>query len=215
MMKLTILYDNTSLRNDLIPDWGFACLIEGEDRRILFDTGAKGELLLSNMKMLDVSPDSIDDVVISHAHWDHVGGLPDFLNRNDDVRLCVPPSFEISHSVAREVVSVDAPMEIANGIYLTGELSGIEQALFMKTQRGFATVVGCSHPGIRVILEAVARVGKTSALIGGFHGFDEFALLEGMDLICPTHCTQYKEEIARRYPETCKEGGVSQVFEIP
>ncbi len=214
-MKLTILYDNTSLRNDLTADWGFACLIEKEDKQILFDTGAKGEILLSNMELLGVSPDSIDDVIVSHNHWDHVGGLPDFLSRNDDVRLFVPPSFDISSSLAREVVVVEAPMEPADGVYLTGELCGIEQALFLKTQKGFATVVGCSHPGIKVILEAVAPVGRTSALIGGFHGFEEFTLLEGIDLICPTHCTQHKEEIARRYPEAFRAGGVGQVFEIP
>ncbi|MCE7748139.1 MAG: MBL fold metallo-hydrolase, partial [Candidatus Heimdallarchaeota archaeon] len=38
-MKITIVYDNTSLRDDLEADWGFSCYIEHLGTNILFDTG--------------------------------------------------------------------------------------------------------------------------------------------------------------------------------
>ncbi len=42
-MKVTIIYDNTSIRSDLQSDWGFSALVEVKEKKILFDTGAKME----------------------------------------------------------------------------------------------------------------------------------------------------------------------------
>ncbi|MBW2739319.1 MAG: hypothetical protein JRE64_10840 [Deltaproteobacteria bacterium] len=58
-MKITIIYDNTAWDKNLTPDWGFSCLVEAYDRKILFDTGAKGSILLDNMKKLDVDPEAL------------------------------------------------------------------------------------------------------------------------------------------------------------
>jgi len=72
-MKITIIYDNTAFRKDLQADWGFSALVEVEERKILFDTGANGRILLSNMEKLKLDPKEIGDVFISHLHWDHTG----------------------------------------------------------------------------------------------------------------------------------------------
>ena len=80
--SVTILYDNTSYTEGTEADWGFACLIEAHGRTLLFDTGAKGQLLLSNMAQLGIDPARIEQVVISHSHWDHTGGLDALLTRN-------------------------------------------------------------------------------------------------------------------------------------
>jgi metal-dependent hydrolase (beta-lactamase superfamily II) len=45
-VKVTIVYDNETWKPGLEADWGFACLVEDEGRRWLFDTGAKGEVVL-------------------------------------------------------------------------------------------------------------------------------------------------------------------------
>jgi len=55
-MKVTIIYDNTSSRADLKADWGFSALVEIEGRKLLFDTGANGKILLSNMQKLKINP---------------------------------------------------------------------------------------------------------------------------------------------------------------
>ena len=78
-MKMTILYDNEKCREDLEADWGFACLVEVRGLKILFDTGADGPVLLENMNKLDIDPRTVDEVFISHVHFDHTGGLFDFL----------------------------------------------------------------------------------------------------------------------------------------
>ena len=76
---------------------------------ILFDTGAQGRILLSNLKALEIDPLSIDLVFISHGHFD---------------------------------------------------------------------------------------------------------LLQDLELICPTHCTRYKKELERLYPNRYVEGGVGRTITI-
>lgn len=53
---------------------------------------------------------------------------------------------------------------------VTGTKEMVELSLAIKTSKGLAVVVGCSHPGIEKILDAVTSVDKRIyALFGGFH----------------------------------------------
>jgi 7,8-dihydropterin-6-yl-methyl-4-(beta-D-ribofuranosyl)aminobenzene 5'-phosphate synthase len=210
VVKLTVVYDNETLREDLVADWGFACLVEAHGRTLLFDTGAQGEILLGNMARLGIDPARVDSVVISHSHGDHRGGLEPFLERRQcPVYLparCPPPRG------ARAVTHVARPLELSEGLHSTGTLGRVEQALVVSTPGGAVVVVGCSHPGVRAILAAAARVAPPRALLGGLHGFSEFACLEPLELICPLHCTRHKQKIARRFPATAIGGGVGLVL---
>jgi len=213
-IEVTIIYDNKAYRKDLEADWGFSCLVEVANTPvILFDTGTKGGVLLRNMKKLGIEPDSIDEIFISHAHFDHTGGLSHFLKFNKDVKVYVPNSFRKPLG-AKEVISVKVPLRMHENVFSTGELSRIEQSLVVKTEKGLVVVAGCSHPGVGSILEAASQFGKVYALIGGLHGFREFDRVKDLDLICPTHCTQYKSEIESIYPEKFTEGGAGRIIEI-
>ena len=77
-IKVTILYDNYIHTEGTKSDWGYSCLIEGTEKTILFDTGTKGDILMYNMRQLNIDPKKVDLVVISHEHGDHTGGLPAF-----------------------------------------------------------------------------------------------------------------------------------------
>ena len=213
-MRITLVYDNTSCRKDLQPDWGFSCHIEMDNApTILFDTGASGTILLDNMEKLGVDPSRIDLVVISHAHWDHTGGLPDLLRVNDRVKLYLPTSFHKSFA-GGQAVEVKHSMELCQNVYSTGQLTGEEQSMVVGTEKGVVVIAGCSHPGVGPILKAASGFGKVYALIGGLHGFREFALLENLHQVCACHCTQHQSEIKRLYPEKWLDGGVGKVIEI-
>jgi len=58
-----------------------AFLIETESGRILFDTGQSSTVLLHNLDLLGIEPAAINALAISHAHYDHTGGLPALLDR--------------------------------------------------------------------------------------------------------------------------------------
>jgi 7,8-dihydropterin-6-yl-methyl-4-(beta-D-ribofuranosyl)aminobenzene 5'-phosphate synthase len=212
-MKITIIYDNKIWKKGLGSDWGFSCLIEIYGKKVLFDTGANGFILLDNMKKLDIDPATIEEVFISHAHFDHIGGLASFLNVNSNVRVYVPVSLRGVRG-AKEVISVNEPIKIHENIFSTGELKGIEQSLIITTDKGLVLIVGCSHPGVKNILRVASQFGKPYAVIGGLHGFNEFDLIKHLGLICPAHCTQFKSEIKALYPKKYIDGGVGKVIEI-
>ncbi|RYG10345.1 MAG: MBL fold metallo-hydrolase [Caulobacteraceae bacterium] len=55
-------------------------LVRDGERVVLIDTGAGGQMgtankLLSSLAAAGVSPEQVTDILISHAHGDHVGGL--------------------------------------------------------------------------------------------------------------------------------------------
>ena len=62
-------------------------LIRGEGRNILFDSGYHRDTFLKDfpsteyirpdeaVKLAGIQPEEITDIVISHAHWDHMGGI--------------------------------------------------------------------------------------------------------------------------------------------
>jgi 7,8-dihydropterin-6-yl-methyl-4-(beta-D-ribofuranosyl)aminobenzene 5'-phosphate synthase len=211
-MKLTIIYDNTAWNKHLTCDWGFSCLVEAYGKIILFDTGAKGNVLLDNMRKLDIDPLNIDAVFISHDHWDHTGGLLDFLEKNQ-VNVYIPVSCK-AFGNAVNIERVDDRLKIYENIYSTGELKNIEHSLVIKEGAGVTVIAGCSHPGVREILRAASDFGKVNTLVGGLHGFNDFELINDLENICPTHCTRYIQEIETLYPEKYINGGAGKVIEI-
>ena len=209
-MKVTIIYDNTTSRADLKADWGFSALVEVKGRKILFDTGANGEILLSNMQKLKINPKEIGDVFISHLHWDHTGGLASFLRLNSQLKLWIPACFPEAKD-AGEIIEVKEPTRMYEGIYSTGELEGIEQSLCVETEKGIIIIVGCSHPRMEHILEVASQFGRVYGIIGGLHG-SKPETLKDLSLICATHCTQYRSEIKALYPERYIEGGAGKII---
>ncbi len=67
-------------------------LIRGEGRNILLDTGFHRQQWIDDYKVTDylrpdaavrlagVEPGQITDIILSHAHWDHMGGTDLFPN---------------------------------------------------------------------------------------------------------------------------------------
>lgn len=211
-MDVTIIYDNTVYERGLKADWGFACLVEpGDGRRILFDTGTKGDILLHNMERLAIDPMSIDEVFISHAHFDHTGGLSVLLRSNDKVKLYLPLSMS-NASISGDTTCIREATEIHDGVYSTGELGGMEQSLACRTEKGLAVIVGCSHPGVEAILEVASRWGQPHAIIGGLHGFRQFELMKDLELVCACHCTQYQSDIRAFCGEKYDGGGAGKRF---
>lgn len=214
MVKIQILYDNTSSNPALQADWGFAAFIEAHGKNILFDTGGNGKILMDNMQALQIDPKIISDVFISHHHFDHTGGLSHFLNGNGNITLHAPTSFR-GVLYAKAVKHYDKPQEIFPHFYTSGELEGIEQALAVETGKGLLIVAGCSHPAMDKTLQAISQFGEIYGIVGGLHGFDQFQLFKDMGLICPAHCTQHIPEIKTKYPESYIEGGAGRVIELP
>jgi 7,8-dihydropterin-6-yl-methyl-4-(beta-D-ribofuranosyl)aminobenzene 5'-phosphate synthase len=238
-MKIAVVYDNKSLQRQLSPAWGFSCLV-GDD--LLFDTGGDGPRLLSNMGHMGLDVRRIKRVILSHAHGDHTGGLAGLLAVNKEITVYLPHSFPTrfkEQAKARaHVVEVHEPMEIAEGVYTTGEMRRglVEQALVLVTNRGPSTgsgrglviVTGCAHPGIVRMVERAKEVVNEEVylVMGGFHlsvvdtrairsVIADFRRL-GVQKAAPCHCTgkQAMKMFAAEYGDDFIEIGVGKVLEI-
>src|SRR4030043_178853 len=120
-INITIVCDNNPYKEGLETGWGFSCLICGAEKTNLFDSGPGGSLL-GNMEKMAIEPSEIDDVVLSHIHQDHTGGLESFLEKNSDVTVYLPDSFptKLKDSVRRygtKVVDVEQPTNICKNVY--------------------------------------------------------------------------------------------------
>ena len=144
-LRITIL--STMLADgDELGEWGFAALVEADGRRILFDTGAHTDVVLKNAQTLGVDLAGVPEVVLSHNHGDHVGGLltlrrsvmarsPAALSRvhvatgiffprttfnpgiEDNPALLLKPEYEGTGGV---FVVHDRPVQLYPGFWLTG-----------------------------------------------------------------------------------------------
>jgi len=177
-IALTIVFDNYPGDKTLTTGWGFGCVIQGLEKTILFDTGEDGLILLSNMETLGISPADIDVLVLSHAHYDHVGGLSEFLAQNSDVAVFLPEAFpeNIKDTVQKaggRIVETTDPQQICEGAHTSGVLqNGIEeQGMYIETAEGIVVITGCAHPGIVNITRAAKQNADQPvlAVLGGFH----------------------------------------------
>ena len=178
-VSITVIYDNNPFLKDLQTDWGFACLVEVGKTKLLFDTGDKGNILLSNMTKLGIGPKDIDFIFLSHFHHDHTGGLSDFLKINSKVTVYYPQSFpvqlvELIKNSGAKPVPISSFQELHPNIFSLGEITGAipEQSLVVRTNKGIVVITGCAHPGIIEILQKAMEQfpdEKIYLAIGGFH----------------------------------------------
>jgi 7,8-dihydropterin-6-yl-methyl-4-(beta-D-ribofuranosyl)aminobenzene 5'-phosphate synthase len=94
-LKMTILVDNKSDRDEYLSEHGFAVWIEADKKRILFDTGTTGNVLINNAGAQGIDISTADFLVLSHGHYDHTGGIKAVLKVNPAVKIICHPSVSI------------------------------------------------------------------------------------------------------------------------
>jgi 7,8-dihydropterin-6-yl-methyl-4-(beta-D-ribofuranosyl)aminobenzene 5'-phosphate synthase len=74
-LKVTVL--STMLVGDTtgIGEWGFSALVVADGHRVLLDTGGRADTVLENARDLKIDLSDVQDVILTHNHWDHVSGL--------------------------------------------------------------------------------------------------------------------------------------------
>jgi len=234
-LTVRIIHDNNPFDDRLKTAWGFAATVTGPDKTILFDTGSDGTLLLDNMALMEIDPNAIDTVFLSHAHDDHTGGLVGFLAVHPTVDVFLLESFpkrfkETVRGYGAAVVEVESPREICAHVYSTGRMGRqvCEQALVVRTVKGLIVLTGCAHPGVEKIVERVRALYEEDILLvmGGFHlGWATDGQIEqvirtlkgfGVRYVAPTHCTGEKAQdlFLKYFGNRCLRAGVGSIITL-
>lgn len=213
-ISITTVYDNYSVNSRLQTNHGFSTLITLDNQNILFDTGADPDVLLSNMEKMEINPEKIDFIFISHLHGDHTGGLAGILKIEPDLKVYKPEFFS-------------GPKEIVNGVWTTGPL-GVEikeQSLIISSEKGLAIITGCAHPGVVNIIKKAKEMFPSQTVnlvLGGFHlsGASDFELQSiigdfrklGVQKVAPCHCSgdRTREFFKEEYKDDFIENGVGE-----
>jgi len=211
--EINIVFDDKCPKPGFLPGFGFSALIYNHftENFSLFDTGGNGNILIHNIEQFNVNISTIKNVIISHNHHDHAGGLDKILQINPNIEIYVP----IAHlkSYLRrypkyEVFGFSELKEIEKNFMISGEIKGnfiSEQAVFLKTIHDeLIILVGCSHPGVEQFILIAQKLGNIKAIIGGFHGFRKLSYLENIDFIGACHCTQHLKLIKETFPNQFK-----------
>lgn len=233
-VAIKVIYDNCKGAEGFQEGWGFSCLVDVGNRKILFDTGADPKAFFSNLQNFHIQCEEITDVVLSHKHSDHIAGFREVLDRiKEGSRLFLPKSFpslkKIPSHIQTKIVSDFE--EIGSQIYslvLKGGFLLYEQALMIQTQKGLIIITGCAHPGIvQLIEEAHKRLREPIHLVlGGFHLFrksshqineilDRFKSLN-VQTIAPCHCSGESaiEQFKEAFQDRCYKIGAGTAFTL-
>jgi len=85
-MKFDFLVENKTDNPGVMAEHGLSIYIEADDKKILFDAGAT-DMLIKNACEMGISLEDVDLAVVSHGHYDHTGGFPEFCEINDKANI--------------------------------------------------------------------------------------------------------------------------------
>jgi 7,8-dihydropterin-6-yl-methyl-4-(beta-D-ribofuranosyl)aminobenzene 5'-phosphate synthase len=181
--KLTYIYgDRDVLKPDLQRAWGLVTLIEFDGKRILFDTGGDPKILQNNMRLLGIDPKTLDLIVVSHHHWEMIGGTEHLLQLNPKLPII---STAVVIDLLREydrgwdLQTLSGTKQITPNIILMNLRSkprhggpfGIDEVhIVLKTKQGLVILQGCGHPEIVNIMQksqAQTKEQKVYLISGG------------------------------------------------
>ena len=147
--QIITLMENTSPTDCLAAEHGLSLLIQGEGRRVLYDTGASPRFL-HNARSMGVDLGGLDALVLSHGHYDHTGGAaalltgelrprtvylgPDFFGERYTTRQ--DGLLDISSALERETLERSGvpwavvgaePLDLGGGLWLVSGFASTEE----------------------------------------------------------------------------------------
>lgn len=188
MVRITCVVDNNALKNtNLQSQHGLAFWIETEYGQVIFDTGQTDAVFAHNLSLLGLNPQEAAALAISHAHYDHTGGLDTALAQHKNLKIYAHSDlFQARYSFREgEYRSIGmnltqeeleeraqlklsaAPQEIVPGLWTTGEIVARPEKEGRSTHHFIRSAAGWQPDPYRDDLSLVLRTAQGLILICG------------------------------------------------
>ncbi|QLE84741.1 MBL fold metallo-hydrolase [Shewanella sp. Scap07] len=185
-LKITTL--STMLASRGIGEWGYAALIEVDGKKILFDSGYRPQTVLQNAQELGIDLSDVEDVILSHNHGDHTGGL---LSIAQAMRAKNPHAIKRVHvgkgifaeransrnsiwkmrdellKMGVEFIEYDKPTEIFSGVWVTGNVPRVHDEKNWNQKAKLVTQSGLVSDIVAEDLSLVLDTPKGFVLVSG------------------------------------------------
>lgn len=201
VVALTNVYDAFGPeKNGLKHDFGFSAVIEYNGKTILFDAGTDAKVFERNLKALKVDLRKIDVAVVSHGHYDHIGGFDYLLSVNPKVKIYLPndfPSLGAPTKFPFRETEPDVAKTLPREMQYFGGEKAIEGMLTVPTGR-FWKFDAEYLTEAKEVLPGVAVIPTTSKLMGTFiryPPFEENPQFVGMPELSVSFATEKGEVI--------------------
>jgi len=170
-ISLTNVYDAFGkAQQGLKQDFGFSCVVQYNGKLILFDSGTDARIFEKNVKALNIDLSKVDIAIVSHGHYDHIGGFDYLLSVNPKVKIYLPNDFnslgaptkfpfreketEITKSLSKDELYF-------HGDHGVNDMMTVPTGRFWKADFEYVTKAKEVLPGLTLI-------PTTSALMGTF-----------------------------------------------
>ncbi len=142
--RITTLVEDTVNRRGLLAEHGLAFHIQSGEHSVLFDTGQTG-LVVYNARRLGIALEEVEWIVLSHGHYDHVGGVGAVLRIARRAKVIVhpdallpkygrspggvpralgfgEPQLRVLRQLGDRLIQTRASVPVAERMYVTGEI---------------------------------------------------------------------------------------------
>jgi len=176
-MTLTNLYDAFGKEIKGVKlDFGFSTIVEYNGKTILFDSGTSAKVFESNLRSLKIDLRKVDIAIVSHGHYDHVGGMDYLLSVNPKVKIYLPNDFfSLGAPVKfpfREPEPGAAKSLPKNEQYFRGD-SAVEGMVTVPTGRFWKSSIEYLTAA-KEVLPGVTIIPTTSVLMGTYIKYPPF-----------------------------------------
>ena len=160
----------------LTHDFGFSTVIEYRGKTILFDSGTDARVFEKNIKALRLDLRQIDIAIVSHGHYDHIGGFDYLLSVNPNViiyspndffSLGAPITFPFRETEPEAAATLPREMRYFGGEKIIEGMRTVPTGRFWKSKVEFLSEAREVSPGVTI-------VPTTSTLMGTFIKYPPF-----------------------------------------
>ncbi|MBQ1802286.1 MAG: MBL fold metallo-hydrolase [Lachnobacterium sp.] len=146
-MKITVLVENTT-KKGMTTEHGLSLYIETMGKKILFDSG-QSDLFKKNAKELGVDLSQVDFMILSHGHYDHGGGISEFIKINNKAPIYANENvFGEYYNGTEKYIGLNPELKKSNRFIFTQGITEVAEGMTLYDSIGRKKLIDMGASGL-------------------------------------------------------------------